>query len=63
VVVAKLEWFRAGGESSERQWTDVVGLPKTQGPQGLDRDHLVRWARAVGVHDLLVNACGQSGWE
>jgi hypothetical protein len=25
-ILAKLEWFRRGGEVSERQWTDVVGL-------------------------------------
>jgi hypothetical protein len=25
-VLAKLEWFRAGGEVSERQWADVVGV-------------------------------------
>lgn len=36
LVLAKLEWFRAGGEVSERQWGDVVGVLKTQGPT-LDR--------------------------
>jgi hypothetical protein len=25
VVLAKLEWYRKGGEVSERQWTDVTG--------------------------------------
>lgn len=24
-VLAKLEWFRRGGEISERQWSDVIG--------------------------------------
>jgi len=27
-VLAKLEWFRLGGEASERQWWDVVGVLK-----------------------------------
>ena len=25
-MLAKLTWFRSGGETSERQWTDVLGL-------------------------------------
>jgi hypothetical protein len=31
VVLAKLEWYRAGGQVSERQWGDVLGVLKTQG--------------------------------
>lgn len=27
-VLAKLEWFRLGGETSERQWWDIVGVLK-----------------------------------
>lgn len=26
IVLAKLEWYRAGGELSERQWGDVIGV-------------------------------------
>jgi hypothetical protein len=62
VLLAKLEWFRSGGESSERQWTDVVGLLKARGPEGLDREYLERWARAVGVRDLLERAIRDAGW-
>jgi hypothetical protein len=29
IVLAKLEWYRAGGEVSERQWGDVLGVLKT----------------------------------
>ena len=29
LVVRKLLWFRAGGESSSRQWRDVVSILKT----------------------------------
>lgn len=54
-VLAKLEWFRLGGEVSERQWTDVVGLLKT-GWTALDQRHLERWADALGVADLLDQA-------
>ncbi|NBV87595.1 MAG: hypothetical protein EBS01_15310, partial [Verrucomicrobia bacterium] len=26
IVIAKLEWYRAGGELSERQWGDILGV-------------------------------------
>jgi hypothetical protein len=54
-VLSKLEWFRAGGEVSERQWTDVVGVLKT-GWGVLDRPYLARWASSIGVEDLLERA-------
>jgi hypothetical protein len=54
-VLAKLEWFRAGGEASERQWADVVGLLRTLGT-GLDQAYLRAWAAALGVTDLLERA-------
>jgi hypothetical protein len=59
-VLAKLEWFRAGGESSERQWTDVVGILKAGG-EALDRAYLARWAASIDVGDLLERALGDAG--
>ena len=41
-VLAKLEWFRLGGETSERQWWDIVGILKVT--QDADRGYLRRWA-------------------
>jgi hypothetical protein len=35
-VLAKLEWFRRGGEVSERQWADVLGVLRASGAS-LDR--------------------------
>ncbi|HET7292631.1 MAG TPA: hypothetical protein VFM88_09410, partial [Vicinamibacteria bacterium] len=46
-LLAKLEWFRLGGESSERQWTDILGLLRANGER-LDRPYLERWAEALG---------------
>jgi hypothetical protein len=54
-ILAKLEWFRAGGEVSERQWGDVVGVLKTCWPQ-LDQGYLTRWATTLEVGDLLERA-------
>lgn len=54
-LLAKLEWYRMGGETSERQWRDVLGMLQVQ--QGrLDSEYLRRWAKELGVQDLLERA-------
>jgi hypothetical protein len=55
VILAKLEWFRLGGEVSERQWRDILGVMKTQ-QFALDRDYLRQWAEALAVSDLMERA-------
>jgi hypothetical protein len=60
-VIAKLEWFRRGGEVSERQWTDVIGLLRTSG--NLNHDYLAAAARELGVDDLLRLAIGDAEGE
>jgi len=52
VILLKLEWFRAGGEVSDRQWGDVIGVMRVTGA-ALDRSYLARWAPDLGVADLL----------
>ncbi len=54
-ILTKLEWYRAGGETSERQWRDVVGVMQVQLHQ-LDQAYLERWAAELGVSDLLQRA-------
>ena len=54
-ILNKLEWYRAGGEVSERQWTDVIGVMRVQGNH-LDRAHLEHWSGQLGVRDLLERA-------
>lgn len=52
IVLAKLAWYRAGGESSERQWMDLEGIWRMQGA-GLDRAYLEAWAEQMATRDLL----------
>ena len=51
-VLAKLEWYRMGGEVSDRQWNDVLNIIKVQGEE-LDGGYLRHWAAQLGVADLL----------
>lgn len=54
-VLRKLEWYRQGGEISDRQWTDILGIIRIQGEQ-LDLDYLRHWSLVLGVADLLRRA-------
>jgi hypothetical protein len=54
-LLSKLEWFRAGGEVSENQWKDVVGILKVQADT-LDVAYLNQWARELHVEGLLEKA-------
>jgi hypothetical protein len=51
-MLRKLEWYRRGGEVSERQWRDVQAIARIQSDR-LDRDRLHLWATRLGVQDLL----------
>jgi len=55
IILAKLEWFRAGGETSERQWRDIMGVLDLQGDR-LDFKYLQTWATELGILDLLQRA-------
>ncbi len=54
-ILRKLEWFRRGGEVSERQWQDVLSI-LAAGRGQLDVEHLERWSQALGIADLLDRA-------
>lgn len=51
-VLSKLEWYRMGGEASERQWRDILGVLKTRAGE-LDLDYLKKWAGELKISDLL----------
>lgn len=54
-ILAKLEWYKLGGEISDRQWLDVIGVIKIQGNL-LDLGYLQRMAQELDVAELLAHA-------
>jgi hypothetical protein len=51
IVMAKLLWYRAGGEVSERQWNDLVSLVEVQKDRA-DHHYLETQAARLGVADM-----------
>lgn len=58
IVIAKLRWYRLGGEISDRQWNDVVGVLEVQRPH-LDLDYLRHWADHFAILDLTEEALSE----
>ena len=58
-ILAKLDWYRRGGETSQRQWGDVRGVIELRGEE-LDAEYLLRWAPVLGVADLLAQALAEA---
>ena len=54
-ILSKLEWYRMGGEVSDRQWRDILGVLKTRAGE-LDLDYLSQWAGELKISDLLERA-------
>ena len=55
ILLQKLRWYRRGGEVSDRQWRDIVGIVRVQGSR-LDRAYLAANAPVLEVADLLARA-------
>lgn len=60
IILYKLEWYKAGGKVSDRQWNDVLGILKVQGAH-LDMPYLNKWARELSVLALLKKALDEAG--
>ncbi len=58
-LLRKLEWYRRGGEASDRQWRDVLAIVAQQ-RETLNRGVLARWAPVLGVSDLLARSLGDT---
>lgn len=54
-VLAKLRWYRAGNETSNNQWNDVLGVMAVQ-RDSLNMSYLRAWAEKLGVSDLMSRA-------
>lgn len=52
VILAKLQWYRRGGEVSERQLADAAGIVKVQAER-LDMEYLRALADELNIADLL----------
>ena len=60
IVAAKLEWYRLGGEQSERQWSDILGVLRLTKDR-LDLELLRSSAMEPGVTDLFRRALAEVG--
>lgn len=58
ILVAKLQWYQSGGEVSERQWHDILGILSLN--PDLDLEYLQLWATELGVAHLLDRAVSES---
>lgn len=59
-VLRKLDWYRAGGGVSDRQWRDVLGILAVQAAR-LDRADLESAAADLGLAELLARAFQEAG--
>jgi hypothetical protein len=53
-ILAKLDWYRLGGQTSERQWQDITGVIATN--PDLDWAYLDEWACELRLDPLLAKA-------
>ncbi|MEW6102346.1 MAG: hypothetical protein AB1630_00780 [bacterium] len=61
-ILSKLQWYKMGGEVSDRQWSDVLGVLKVQGRR-LDMKYLLCWADKLNLKHLLKKSLEEAGIE
>ena len=54
-ILSKLLWYKSGGGISEQQWRDILSVLDARASK-LDLEYLEKWARHLGIHDLLTRA-------
>jgi hypothetical protein len=59
IILHKLEWYRLGGEISDRQWSDILGVLRAR-PDDLDFQYLEQLAKVLKIQDLLQRARGEA---
>ncbi|MEW6351032.1 MAG: hypothetical protein AB1646_18395 [Thermodesulfobacteriota bacterium] len=58
-ILRKMHWFREGGELSDRQWQDILGIFQVQ-RERLRLRYLRDAARLLGVSDLVERALDEA---
>jgi hypothetical protein len=61
-ILRKLAWYRAGGQVSDRQWRDVIGILAVQSGR-LDLEELRTAAEELGLSDLVEPAIAEAGTD
>jgi hypothetical protein len=56
-ILSKLVWYKQGGQVSDRQWSDILGVAAGT---GRDWDYMRAWAPQLGVADLLERLFGEA---
>ena len=57
-VLAKLEWYQQGGEVSDRQWRDIIGIARTQ-QETLNFAYIAEQAAEMGTLARYQRLCDQ----
>jgi hypothetical protein len=57
-VLSKLLWYQSGGQVSDRQWNDILGIATRH---NLDKEYMNNWARRLGVDELVVKLRAEIG--
>jgi hypothetical protein len=56
-ILSKLVWYKQGGQVSDRQWSDLLGVAAGT---GRDWEYMREWAPRLGVADLLERLFGEA---
>ncbi len=55
ILLNKLEWYKNGDCASEKQWSDILGVLRSQ-KKKLDSNYLNKWAKDLNLEELLTKA-------
>jgi hypothetical protein len=56
-ILSKLIWYKQGGQVSDRQWSDILGVATGA---GRDWHYMRAWAPRLGIGDLLERVFGEA---